>query len=352
MSKPVGVLIIGAQGAVATTLIAAGVSARLTQEAARTGAPNPFKTPHRFDLPSEAEPLFEALKLTPLAELRFGGWDVCAQRYSEAAAHHGVLPAAALLPIIEPLDATHRAPAIWLEGAPVLSDLDPELRRADPSRPLRELTDLIEADIERFRAEQGVEQVVLLDLSSTAKQPTHSEATSSLEALERALERPYQEVRGQLSEGLLYAYAALRQGCPCANFTPSTTFDAPALLELASQRGLPLCGKDGKTGQTLYKTALAPMFKLRGLRVKGWYSTNILGNRDGEVLNHPEHRETKIESKRAALHEILGYDDLDHQVHIHYYGPRGDAKEAWDNIDLEGWFGGRVVDEGIDYECG
>jgi myo-inositol-1-phosphate synthase len=221
----------------------------------------------------------------------------------------------------------------------VLSDLDPALRRAEPARPLRELTNALERDIEDFKRREGVDRVVLLDLSSTAKASGEGEALRSLASLEAALDAPYEQVAGQLSEGMLYAYAALKQGCPCANFTPSTTFDTPALLELAAQQGLPLCGKDGKTGQTLYKTALAPMFKQRGLRVKGWYSTNILGNRDGEVLNHPEHRQTKIDSKRAALTDILGYDDLDHQVHIHYYKPRGDAKEAWDNIDLEGWFG-------------
>jgi myo-inositol-1-phosphate synthase len=201
------------------------------------------------------------------------------------------------------------------------------------------ITDILERDIQTFKEREGVSRVILLDLSSTAKGLLPSPAHATLAQLEEALDRPSSEVSGQLSEGTLYAYAALKSGCPCANFTPSTTFDIPALIELAQREGLPLCGKDGKTGQTLYKTALAPMFKLRGLKVLGWYSTNILGNRDGEVLNHPEHRQTKIDSKRAALSEILGYDDLDHQVHIHYYGPRGDAKEAWDNIDIEGWFG-------------
>jgi len=335
-SELIGVMIVGAQGAVATTLIAAGLIARLSHEAQ---LPQSLEGRARFELPSEAEPLFAELELPQLHQLRFSGWDICDQRLSEAAAQHDVLPASVLLPIASQLDELSLYSGVWLSGAPVHSALSPSLRRVSPEQPLRLITDALQRDIEEFRAREGLSEVILLDLSSTAKGATLSAAHSSLERFEEALDQPSSALSGQISEGMLYAYAALRSGCPCANFTPSTTFDIPALLELAEREGLPLCGKDGKTGQTLYKTALAPMFKLRGLRVRGWYSTNILGNRDGEVLDHPEHRQTKIDSKRAALSEILGYDELDHQVHIHYYGPRGDAKEAWDNIDLEGWFG-------------
>jgi myo-inositol-1-phosphate synthase len=187
----------------------------------------------------------------------------------------------------------------------------------------------------------NVERVVLLDLSSTARPLINASVQHHLDDFNRLLDAPISEslALNAVNVGNLYAYAAISELCPCVNFTPSTTFDIPALITLAEQLKVPLCGKDGKTGQTLYKTALAPLFKQRALKVKGWYSTNILGNRDGEVLDQPEHRQTKIESKQNVLAELLGEDDFDHQVHIHYYKPRGDAKEAWDNIDFEGWFG-------------
>lgn len=337
-SELIGVMIVGIQGAVATTLITAGLIARLQHEA-KSALPKAFERLPPFRLPSEAEPLFSSIGLPALHQLRFSGWDVCDQRLSEAAVQHDVLPASVLLPIIPMLDALSSLPGAWLSGAPVKNSISPHLRTVQAQEPLRVITDALEEDIRRFRVKEGLSHVVLLDLSSTAKGPLVSEAHRSLNAFEEALDLPSSQIEGQISEGMLYAYAALKSNCPCVNFTPSTTFDIPALIELALSKKLPLCGKDGKTGQTLYKTALAPMFRLRALKVQGWYSTNILGNRDGEVLDHPEHRQTKIESKRAALTEILGYEDLDHQVHIHYYRPRGDAKEAWDNIDLEGWFG-------------
>lgn len=339
-SELIGVMIVGAQGAVATTLIAAGLVARMRHELTEGRAlPAQLSSLPPFRLPSEAEPLFSSLGLPSLHQLRFSGWDICDQRLSEAAAQHDVLPASVLLPLAPALDALTTLPGAWLSGAPVQSELSPALRRVEAHQPLRLITDQLERDIEAFKAREGLSRVVLLDLSSTGQALSPSPAHDELARFEQALDQPSSELTGQLSEGMLYAYAALKTGCPCANFTPSTTFDVPSLIELARREGLPLCGKDGKTGQTLYKTALAPMFKHRALKVEGWYSTNILGNRDGEVLNHPAHRQTKIDSKRAALTDILGYDDLDHQVHIHYYRPRGDEKEAWDNIDLEGWFG-------------
>jgi len=145
-----------------------------------------------------------------------------------------------------------------------------------------------------------------------------------------------------ISAGMLYAYAALAAKVPYVNFTPSTTVDIPALMEFADVQGVVIAGKDGKTGQTLYKTVLAPMFQLRNLRVSGWYSTNLLGNDDGYVLSDPAHLQQKVASKLEALAPILGYDDVDHQVDIHYYAPRGDAKEAWDVIDFVGWLGAKM----------
>jgi myo-inositol-1-phosphate synthase len=144
-----------------------------------------------------------------------------------------------------------------------------------------------------------------------------------------------------ITPGMLYAYAAIVEGCPYVNFTPSLAADVPALKELAQRLGVPTAGKDGKTGQTLIKTVLAPAFRTRGLRVEGWYSTNILGNRDGQILDDPSSLASKLGTKGSVLDDILGYEVDDHVVRIDYYRPRGDAKEAWDNIDLVGFLGQR-----------
>jgi len=149
---------------------------------------------------------------------------------------------------------------------------------------------------------------------------------------------------------MLYAYAAIAAGIPYANFTPSTAVDVPALLALAAQRGVPVAGKDGKTGQTTLNTVLAPAFRDRALKVEGWYSTNILGNRDGQALADPGSLASKQETKGSVLDAVLGYPVADHLVRIDYYRPRGDAKEAWDNIDLKGFLGQRMQVK-VDFLC-
>ena len=149
---------------------------------------------------------------------------------------------------------------------------------------------------------------------------------------------------------MVYAYAAISEGVGYGNFTPSLAADVPALVELAAQRGVPVAGKDGKTGQTMMKTVLAPAFRSRALRVEGWYSTNILGNRDGLALDDPASLESKLATKAQALESILGYPVEDHVVRIDYYRPRGDQKEAWDNIDLVGFLGQRMQLK-VDFLC-
>jgi myo-inositol-1-phosphate synthase len=169
-----------------------------------------------------------------------------------------------------------------------------------------------------------------------------SEAHQTLEAFEHALDNSDHSI----ASSMIYAYAALKEGIPYANGAPNLTADIPALTALAAETGAPLAGKDFKTGQTLIKTVIAPGLKARLLGVSGWYSTNILGNRDGEVLDDPESFKTKEESKKSVLDYILQpnlypdlYKDLHHVVRINYYPPRGDNKEGWDNIDLVGWLG-------------
>jgi myo-inositol-1-phosphate synthase len=176
----------------------------------------------------------------------------------------------------------------------------------------------------------------MINLASTEKFVDKSSSVfASLKGFEQALDSDAPEI----APAMLYAYAAIDEGVGYANFTPSVAGDIPALVEFAKQNGVPLAGKDGKTGQTMIKTVLAPAFKTRALKVEGWYSTNILGNRDGLALSHPESLKSKVTTKGSVLDDILGYRVEDHIVDIRYYKPRGDNKEAWDNIDVTGFLG-------------
>jgi myo-inositol-1-phosphate synthase len=206
----------------------------------------------------------------------------------------------------------------------------------------RDLAEQLIDDIRRFRAAHQLDRVVVLWCGSTEVFLTESAAHQSLAAFERALEQSDDAI----PSSMIYAYAAIREGLPYANAAPNLSADVPALLELAQQTGAPVAGKDLKTGQTLMKTIIAPGLKARLLGVDGWYSTNILGNRDGEVLDDPDSFKTKEESKKSVLDFILQpnlypdlYGHLCHVVRINYYPPRGDNKEGWDNIDLVGWLG-------------
>ena len=200
----------------------------------------------------------------------------------------------------------------------------------------------IEKDIASFHKSAGIARLVLLNAASTEVYQPVEDIHSDLKLFERALAAD----DARISPAMLYSYAALRQRIPVVNCTPSHAVDIPALVQMAVEMKVPVAGRDLKTGQTLLKTVLAPGFKARALGVAGWYSTNILGNRDGEVLDDPQALKSKEESKMAALKAILDpelfpdlYGDLIHRVRIDYYPPRRDNKEAWDNIDIFGWLG-------------
>ena len=206
----------------------------------------------------------------------------------------------------------------------------------------KDLADQVIADIRRFKKEKALDRLVMVWCGSTEVYLTETPAHASIEAFERALEANDDAI----PSSMIYAYAAISEGIPYANAAPNLSADIPALVALAATTQTPLAGKDLKTGQTLIKTIIAPGLKARLLGVDGWYSTNILGNRDGEVLDDPESFKTKEESKKSVLDYILQphlypdlYSDLHHVVRINYYPPRGDNKEGWDNIDLVGWLG-------------
>ena len=185
-----------------------------------------------------------------------------------------------------------------------------------------------------FKNKNNLVNVVVINVASTEVYHEISEVHQSLESFEEGLKNNH----SQIGPAQIYAYAAISEGCPYANFTPSISEEIPALRELAIKTNTPIAGKDGKTGQTLMKTAIAPIFRLKNLKVEGWFSTNILGNKDGLVLDEPGSLKSKIMTKSSVLDQILGYSPI-HKVNINYYPPRGDDKEAWDNIDIKGILG-------------
>ncbi|MDD7965788.1 inositol-3-phosphate synthase [Actinomycetospora lemnae] len=312
-----GVAIVGLGGAVATTAVG-GV------EMMKLGT-----------VGTDGLPLADVPGLVPYTSLVFGGWDVQGDDLAKAAHVHRVLD-----------DRQIEAVGSALGGIePWAAVADPEYcRNARGTNlvavaALRDRVAHIVEDLRRFRAEQDLDQVVVVNLASTERWPDLTlPALATAEGFEKALDVD----DAAITPGMLYAYAAITEHCPYVNFTPSAAADVPALLELAEQRGVPVAGKDGKTGQTMMKTVLAPAFRSRALTVDGWYSTNILGNRDGEILDDPDSLSSKVQTKGSVLDDILGYEVGDHVVRIDYYRPRGDEKEAWDNIDLTGFLGQRM----------
>ena len=319
-----GVAVIGLGGAVATTAVAGVEQMRLGSS---TTAGLPFA--HRDDL-------------VPYESLVFGGWDLNADDLAKAAHVHRVLEPAQIEAAAERMQRIEPWPAI----------ADPAYcRNATGTNvvgigPLRERVARVRDDLRRFGEEEDLERVVVVNLASTEAWP---DLTSSVLADVDTFEKGLDLDEDVITPGMIYCYAAITEGCPYVNFTPGFT-DVPALLELAEQLNVPVAGKDGKTGQTLIKTVLAPAFRSRALKVEGWYSTNILGNRDGAILDDPSSLASKLDTKGSVLDSILGYDVDDHVVRIDYYRPRGDAKEAWDNIDLVGFLGQRMQLK-VDFLC-
>ncbi|WP_419803921.1 inositol-3-phosphate synthase [Terriglobus sp.] len=326
-----GVMIPG-MGAVATTLIA-GV------EAVRRGLAQPVGSLTQMDtlkLGETAVPVKEAVPLAALDDLVFTGWDIFGGNLYDAARTAQVLDPWQLEAIKPYLESIEPMPAVFdqhyvkrLTGKTVKQ-----------GRNKCDLANQIRNDISAFK--QRTDRQVMLWCGSTEIFLRETEVHQTLAAFERGMV----DDDPNISPSMLYAWAALKEGVPFANGAPNLTADIPALRELSKQTGAPICGKDFKTGQTFIKTVLAPALKARSLGLNGWYSTNILGNRDGEVLDDPESFKTKEESKLGVLEYILEpekhpelYRDIFHKVRINYYPPRGDNKEGWDSIDLFGWLG-------------
>jgi len=325
-------------GAVSTTFIAGVMAVRkgiarpigsLTQMGTiRLGKRTDGRTPLIKDL----------MPLASLDDIVFGGWDIFDDNCYEAATTAGVLEPSLLTQIKPELEAIKPMSAVF--DRHYVKRLDGPNVKTGANK--MELAEQVRADIRRFKQENMLDRLVMIWCGSTEIFMVENEAHQSIEAFEKALQRSDVSI----PSSMVYAYAALKEGIPYANGAPNLTVDIPALMELAQQNGSPVTGKDFKTGQTLIKTVIAPGLKARLIGIKGWYSTNILGNRDGEVLDDPESFKTKEESKKSVLDYILQpdlypelYKDLCHIVRINYYPPRGDNKEGWDNIDLVGWLG-------------
>lgn len=336
-SGRLGVLMPG-MGAVATTFVA-GV------ELVKKGLAEPVGSLTQMAALSPEEPgdhppkIRDVVPLHGLDDLVFGGWDAFPDDAYEAAVVAGVLEKGHLNAVREELKAVAPMPAVFEERC--VRKLSATHRKSYGS--LIEAAERVREDIRAFKREHDLESVVMVNCASTEAYVEPDEgAHSTLEGFERALERSAPSV----SPAMVYAYAAIQEGVPYANGAPSLAADVPALAGLARERGVPVAGKDFKTGQTLLKTILAPGLRARVLGLEGWFSTNILGNRDGEVLDDAGSLKSKEVSKLSVLGGILRpdlypelYGDVHHLVKIHYYPPRGDAKEGWDNVDFFGWLG-------------
>ena len=332
-----GVLIPGI-GAVSTTFIA-GVEAvkrglglpigSLTQLATiRLGKRTDGRSPYIKDF----------VPLASLDDLVFGGWDIYEDTAYQAAANAHVLDKDLLEQVKEPLQAIQPMKAVF--DHEYVRRIDGPNKKTTGTK--MDKAHALMADIEEFRRSQGCSRVVMIWCGSTEVFHRPSAVHQTLASFEEGLRNDDPEI----APSQIYAYAALMSGVPYANGAPNLTTDAPALRDLARDRGLPICGKDFKTGQTFMKTLIAPGLKARMLGVSGWFSTNILGNRDGEVLEDPGSFKSKEETKLSVLEYILQpelypdlYKKLYHAVRINYYPPRGDSKEGWDNIDIFGWLG-------------
>jgi len=332
-----GVLLVGL-GAVSTTTIA-GVMAIRKGFAKPIGSLTQMGTIRLGKRTDNRSPgIREFVPLAELNDIVFGGWDIFNDNCYEAAKHAGVLEEKLLDRIKDELAAITPMPAVF--DRHYVKRLDgPNLKKGKNKK---DLADQLVADIRAFKKTHHCDRMVVIWAGSTEIFTTEAPCHKSLAALEQGLV----ENDPAIASSMIYAYAAISEGIPYANAAPNLSAEVPALQELAAKTGAPVCGNDMKTGQTLIKTIVAPGLKARMIGVSGWYSTNILGNRDGEVLDDPESFKTKEESKKSALDYIFQphiypdlYKDISHVVRINYYPPRGDNKEGWDNIDIFGWLG-------------
>ena len=326
--RKLGIAVIGLGGAVGTTMVA-GI------ELLKKGV-----------IGTEGLPLADLDKdltrdLAPYEDIVFAGWDLHGEHLAKAAEEHDVLTHKQFVAAEEALRAIKPWRAVGNKDFLELIEGENNILAASHRATIEKLR----GDLREFKAACG--DVVVINLASTEKLAIEgNEIFNSLAGLEKAID----DNDAGIAPAMLYAYAAFAEQVPYGNFTPSVSVDIPALVEFAAKQGVPVAGKDGKTGQTFIKTVLAPALKSRALKIKGWFSTNILGNRDGLALSNADSLASKVKTKGSVLDDILGYEVEDHIVDIRYYRPRGDNKEAWDNIDVTGFLG-RPMQLKVNFLC-
>lgn len=332
-----GVLLPG-MGAVATTFIAGVI-------AVRKGLAKPFGSLTQMQhirlgrRDEKRNPLIkELIPLAELDQLYFGGWDLFEDNAYQAALKAGVLEKQLLDQLKDELEQIKPMKAVFNKNYVKKLDGTHVKKAAN----WYEYYEMVREDIRNFKEKNGLDRLVMVWTGSTEIFMKVNEVHQSKATFEKAMK----ENDPNIAPSMVYAWAAIAEGIPYVNGAPNLNPDIPAMLEFAKEMGVPLAGKDFKTGQTLMKTIIAPGLKARMLGIEGWFSTNILGNRDGEVLDDPESFKTKEESKLSVLEQILQpdlypelYENLYHKVRINYYPPRKDNKEGWDNIDIYGWLG-------------
>jgi myo-inositol-1-phosphate synthase len=343
-----GVLLVGL-GAVSTTFVA-GVEAIKRGLASPVGSLTQMGTIRLGKRTDNNVPkIKDFVPLASLHDIVFGAWDIFPDNAFDAAMNAGVLERDLLNQVSEQLASLKPMAAVFEQN--YVKRLHGENVKTGKNK--MELAEQLIDEIARFKSENGCDRLVMVWAASTEIFLEESDVHRSVEAFERGL----YDSDAAIAPSMIYAYAALKSGVPFANGAPNLTVDIPAMVELADKMRVPVCGKDFKTGQTWMKTIVAPGIKARMLGLDGWYSTNILGNRDGEVLDDPENFKTKEESKLSVLEHILQpevypelYEGFSHVVRINYYPPRGDNKEGWDNIDIFGWLGYKMQIK-IDFLC-
>ena len=331
-----GVLLPGMSGAVSTTFVA-GVEAIKAGLGKPIGSLTQLGTIRIGKRTDKNSPLIkDFIPLTNLEDLVFAGWDIFADNCYDAAIKSGVLDKSLLDELKDDLEEINPMSAVF--SRKYVKNLNGKHIKKGKTK--MDLAEQLIEDIKTFKKESGVDRLVMVWCGSTEVFIQASKVHSTIKSFEEGMKKNHPAI----APSMIYAYAAIKCGVPYANGAPNLSADVPALDKLAKQKKVPISGKDFKTGQTLMKTILAPGLKSRMIGLNGWFSTNILGNRDGEVLDDPYSFKTKEESKLSVLEHLFQpdlypdlYSDYYHKVRINYYPPRGDAKEAWDNIDIFGW---------------
>lgn len=315
----IGVLFVGLNGTTANTTVVGTKAIQkgiVSKDAAQRGM---LTTNYPFD----------SIDLIDLRDMIFGGWDLEEKNAYQAAIDNEVLQPRLVEDLKDDIQSIHPM-------AGVLTSHDPDWNRAKYIKEFSNFDDALKKlilDIASFKETTGAEKCVVVHVGSAQRYLTLGTTHQTLNRLEQAIcDNSY-----DVTSGILYALAAIKSGCPFVDFTANRTLEVHGLMEAAEKYGVPVAGKDGNTGQTLMKSIIAHMLKVRNMKLVGWYSTNILGDNDGRVLSIPDFAKAKIEDKLSVLKPILGYDNFSHIVDIKYYPPRKDNKEAWDNVDFMGW---------------